>query len=172
MDSESVSKHIEVDEEVFRELQKLAEPLVDTPNTVLRRVLLGRERSDVGDRLPHSGDARKAPSEAPGTEPTGSRRAPSHQLFPKEGFTAPILQALMELNGSARPKDIMDLVFPKIQDQLNPLDLEKPAHGGIRWLSRANFHRYELLANGYIETPKRGMWTITEKGQQFLSQHT
>jgi hypothetical protein len=32
---------IEVDDEVFRHLQSQAQPLLDTPNTVLRRLLLG-----------------------------------------------------------------------------------------------------------------------------------
>ena len=36
-----MKKHtIEVDEEVFEALQELATPLVDTPNSVLRRLLL------------------------------------------------------------------------------------------------------------------------------------
>ncbi len=38
---------IEVDEEVFRHLQDQARPLIDTPNTVLRRLLL---RADSGPK--------------------------------------------------------------------------------------------------------------------------
>lgn len=45
-----MKKHsIEVDEEVFEALQELATPLVDTPNSVLRRLLLeGRAMRDFG----------------------------------------------------------------------------------------------------------------------------
>jgi len=35
---------IKVDDEVFEYLQRKAVPLVDTPNSVLRRVLFGRKR--------------------------------------------------------------------------------------------------------------------------------
>ena len=46
--------HIEVDEDVFEALQEMATPLVDTPNTVLRRLLLegrvSQERLSTHDR--------------------------------------------------------------------------------------------------------------------------
>jgi len=42
-------REIQVDEEVFRELQRLATPFVDTPNTVLRRLLLGEGRTPPDD---------------------------------------------------------------------------------------------------------------------------
>src|SRR5437899_1393973 len=34
-----MSPSVRIDEEVYRELQKRAEPFVDTPNSVLRRIL-------------------------------------------------------------------------------------------------------------------------------------
>jgi Restriction Enzyme Adenine Methylase Associated/SeqA protein N-terminal domain len=40
-----MTRRIEVDEEVFAYLQQHCEPLVDTPNDVLRRLLLDREPS-------------------------------------------------------------------------------------------------------------------------------
>lgn len=41
-----MTRRIEVDEEVFAFLQQHCEPLVDTPNDVLRRLLLDREPSE------------------------------------------------------------------------------------------------------------------------------
>ena len=38
---------IEIDEEVFNYLKSLAEPFVDTPNTVLRRILFPAEKSAI-----------------------------------------------------------------------------------------------------------------------------
>ena len=62
----------------------------------------------------------------------------------------------------------MDRVFVKIGDQLGPVDLERPQHGGIRWLSRAHYHRYELIERGLIENRRRGVWSITDDGREYL----
>lgn len=46
---------IEVDEEVYNELQKLAEPFVDTPNTVIRKMLFPKSKaSDFKNRTINS----------------------------------------------------------------------------------------------------------------------
>lgn len=161
---------IEVDDEVFGELQRLAEPLVDDANSVLRRVLLG---STDAQRKGVDHDGKGAFSVASKLTARGTvhRRAPSNELFPKERFTLPILQALVELGGAASPKVIMDLVFANIGDQLGPIDLERPQHGGIRWQSRAHYHRYELIERGLIENRRRGEWTITDDGREYVKQH-
>ncbi|MET9427904.1 MULTISPECIES: hypothetical protein [unclassified Streptomyces] len=40
-------RKIEIDDEVFAYLQRHSEPLVDTPNDVLRRELLGKQKPDA-----------------------------------------------------------------------------------------------------------------------------
>lgn len=167
---------IEVDDEVFSELQRLAEPLVDDANSVLRRVLLGATdaESEPGARRMGGAQHGKAPgkgSTESAVRGTVHRRAPSDALFPKEGFTLPILESLVELGGAASPKAIMERVFAKVSDQLGPIDLERPAHGGVRWLSRAHYHRYELIDRGLIENPSRGTWSITGEGRGYVRQH-
>lgn len=42
------NRSIEIDDDVFAFLQRHSEPLVDTPNTVLRRLLLSGEESSMG----------------------------------------------------------------------------------------------------------------------------
>ncbi|MFF6867282.1 hypothetical protein [Streptomyces sp. NPDC012450] len=42
------NRSIEIDDDVFAFLQRHSEPLVDTPNTVLRRLLLSDEGSSTG----------------------------------------------------------------------------------------------------------------------------
>ncbi|MFD5426354.1 hypothetical protein [Streptomyces sp. NPDC127084] len=41
-------RKIEIDDEVFAYLQRHSEPLVDTPNDVLRRELLGKQKPNAG----------------------------------------------------------------------------------------------------------------------------
>ena len=172
---------IEVDEEVYQALKARAEPFEDTtPNSVLRKILLGSGNDNISrpklpapPKLPQLSTVPIPPSHRtprfvrppfrdPGT------RVSSAELFPKEHFTKPILEALIELGGSGSPKAILNHVFRAIRDQLRPVDLERPPNGGVRWVSRANFHRYHLLDQGLIEVPERGKWSITEKGRELV----
>ena len=165
---------IEVDDEVFGELQRLAEPLVDDANSVLRRVLLGAPDSEphaTREGVGHRGKASFGVLPELTLRGSVQRRARSSELFPKESFTLPILESLIELGGTASPKDIMDRVLVKIGDQLGPVDLERPRNGGIRWLSRAHYHRYALIERGLIANPRRGEWSITSLGREFLQNH-
>lgn len=80
---------IQVDEEVFRELQRLATPLVDTPNSVLRRILLGDDwtHADVVSTLEvHAGSARPDTfGEALGEEGLSYQEiGPSRRAFAEE----------------------------------------------------------------------------------------
>lgn len=167
---------IEVDDEVFGELQRLAEPLVDDANSVLRRILFGpadaESASDARRKgVAHHGKVSVSVSPKLTARGTAHRRASSDELFAKQGFTLPILEALVELGGSGSPKAIMGRVFAKVGEQLGPVDLERPAHGGIRWLSRAHYHRYELIEKGLIENPRRGTWVITDEGRAHFQRH-
>lgn len=51
------SKVIRIDEQVWAELQKLARPLEDTPNSVLRRVF-GLSEEETGDRMLEEGEGK------------------------------------------------------------------------------------------------------------------
>lgn len=172
---------IEVDEEVYRVIEALAEPFEDTtPNSVLRKILLGTGNDKLSrpilptppkppptPTIPSPPVHRARRFSAPSYRTLGAR-ASSAELFPKEHFTKPILEALIELGGSGSPKAILNHVFRAIRDQLRPVDLERPPNGGVRWVSRANFHRYHLLDEGLIEVPERGKWSITEKGRELV----
>ncbi|WP_329324191.1 hypothetical protein [[Kitasatospora] papulosa] len=112
-------RSIEVDDDVFAFLQRHSEPLVDTPNTVLRRLLLRGEESATGktvirkagdllpmieaglaapgDKLQHHQPRRARTHEATIT-PDGWVELPDGRAFPKP---SPALKAQTgsEING-------------------------------------------------------------------------
>jgi restriction system protein len=78
----------------------------------------------------------------------------------------PLLKALMELGGAARPKDIYPRVtamFP----QLTAEDLSATLkHGEKKWFNRIQWTRQALITSGDLESPKRGVWAITKQGTE------
>jgi len=169
---------ITVDTEVFHLLKSKAEPFVDTPNSVLRR-LLGLDAVDE----------RSAPAAAPALTPVrrvvrqdrrGSAkhekrrtRAPSGTLLPEERYELPLLRALVQADGRGASKEIIEAVGRELKDDLTPLDLETLSSGGVRWQSRIQFVRLRLIERGLMDknTP-RGVWGISARGREFLSEVT
>jgi hypothetical protein len=146
---------IETDHEVFEALKTKAEPFVDTPNSVLRRVL-GLE---------------------PGDEPVASAEVPSKparpaygQILPEREYEIPILRYLNEQHeGRAPSRDVVQAVGEELRDDLTELDMERQKSGEIRWENRARWVRRRLVERGDLkEGSPRGTWEISEKGRERL----
>ena len=159
---------IDIDIEVYEELQRRAKAFVDTPNSVLRRLLFeSDEDAPAVGRIYHRSAHAVVDTEAT-MNPQVQHRASSADLLPASEYTLPILEALMALGGVAGPKAVLEHVGNAIKDRLQPMDLEAPPSGGIRWKSRAHFHRYFLKERGLMENPRRGVWAITDKGRNYV----
>ena len=79
------------------------------------------------------------------------------------GWMNPLLEALRELGGSARPREAVDLVARKcrIPDTI----LDQTITGGVsRFVNQVHWARYYLAEVGYIDRPRRGVWGLTERG--------
>jgi len=88
-------------------------------------------------------------------------------MLPKQkDIEIPLLEALMELGGQAKPKEIYPLVtkkFPEIREE----DLtETLPSGGNKWTNRIQWVRQRLIDKGEIYSPTRGIWAITDKGKK------
>lgn len=169
---------IEVDEVVWDFLKQEAEPLVDTPNTVLRRLLGIRGQSHTGgsadeaakDRLAGS---HAAPPRRTRSSPKGKHRrragsrAPVGSLLPESEYEQPILSVLGKSGGSAPARDVVERVGALIDDQLMPLDRETQPNGIRRWESRVQFTRLRMRKAGLIQAGSpRGVWELSEQGRQ------
>lgn len=190
-----MSPTVRIDDEVYEKLKERAEPFVDTPNTVLRRVLGLDPVDDLTARWSES-EAEQEPAQAlkasaPTKPPVRTRQAtrtrrpkktvakkakrtrvPSGALLPEDRYVLPLLAALVEFGGSAPYKQVVDRVGELLKEDLTDLDHEPLNSGGIRWQSRLQFVRLRLIEQGLmVKESGRGVWAVSEEGRKYVEQH-
>jgi len=103
-----------------------------------------------------------------GAEGKGAERARKGEITAQAAYTRPILEALIEMDGSGRMQDVLKRVFDKMKDQLKPKDLEKLSSGtAIRWKNKVQWERQRLKTQGHLKQDSpRGIWEMTEKGKK------
>ncbi len=183
-----MSNQIDVDDDVLGVLKAKAEPFVDTPNSVLRR-LLGIDPKGPHAATVKAGAAASSSPVTPTAKPrattrksksktkTGGSRSPAKRtraargtLLPEDRYEAPLLRALVDAGGQAPYRGVVDAVGRELKSELLPADFETLDSGAIRWQSRLQFVRLRLIERGNLdkETP-RGIWGITDAGRQALA---
>lgn len=80
------------------------------------------------------------------------------------GWINPLLGALKELGGSARPQEVVDLVAKRCSVPDAVLD-QTIAGGTSRFGNQVHWARYYLAEAGYIDRSRRGVWKLEEKAQ-------
>lgn len=163
---------ISVDSDVFALLQREALAFVDTPNTVLRR-LLGLE--GTRPRTPHlDTQVERQPRRQRGkaakgrqSEPVKRSRAPKGVLLPESDYEIPLLATIADLGGKVPASEALAALEPKIKARLQPMDLELLEGSGlVRWKNRAQFCRLKLVQRGdLVAGSPRGVWEISEQGR-------
>lgn len=79
-------------------------------------------------------------------------------------YVNPVLDILKRLGGSARPAE----VCPAIASDLSLPDSiveERLANGVSRFENQVHWARFYLAKDGYIDSSRRGVWSLTEKGR-------
>ena len=77
-------------------------------------------------------------------------------------FFRPVLASLEKLGGSARPAEVRDLIIE--ENAITDADLtETIANGTLKFDNQVGWARFYLVKAGYINSSKRGVWTLTEK---------
>lgn len=75
----------------------------------------------------------------------------------------PVVEALKELDGSAKAKDVTDLVVKR--QQVSSEDLQALTKTGVpRIYNQIAWARQYLVNSGFVDGSKRGIWALTEKG--------
>lgn len=185
-----MNQTIEIDDEVYDRLKEAAEPFVDTPNSVLRRLLEldgstpnGKSQLDVSGGVTPASPASRAPhpqvAKAPNTRSSskkgGSRkkkavgraRVPAGSILAEEEYEIPLLEALMDAGGSAASRDVVEAVGKKLAGRLTDVDREALNSGGIRWENRIQFVRLKMIERGWMEKDvPRGTWAISDEGRK------
>jgi hypothetical protein len=134
-------KRVDVDEEVVARLESLATGFHETPNSVIRRIL----ELDDGQGI----------------------NAATDQL-PEGDFRIPLLTALVELGGEAKPRAAIEHVGRQMADQFGPADHSLNNSGRTRWKTRVRWCRNTLANEGLIDRSRPGIWRITPEGERYL----
>lgn len=162
---------IEVDEEVYEELKRDAEPFEDTPNSVLRRRLGLTQATpalvdhDGGGAPQPGGNSRRRRKETR----RARGRAPAGALLPESEYELPILRVLDKNGGRAATQEVVTAVGEMVKDRLTDLDHELTGTGQTRWQSRVQFARLRMVERGWIASGSpRGVWEISDVGRAHL----
>lgn len=78
-------------------------------------------------------------------------------------YFGPLLDALRELGGSAKPDEAVDRVAQDLHVSDEVLN-ETLASGGSRFRNQVAWARFYLVREGLIDSSKHGVWSLTEKG--------
>jgi restriction system protein len=83
-------------------------------------------------------------------------------------YFAPVLDALQQLGGSGRPDEVRSVIAQRLnlseEEQSEPL----PSKAQPRFDNQVHWARFYLSKAGFLDSSKRGVWTLTEKGQAAL----
>jgi len=141
---------VRISEELFREVQKHAEPLIDNFESALWKAL-GKNESG---------------------KPIGQRRAKSHavgELTAPKIFWRPILEALIERGGRASRQQVPNDIERMVGGQLKPGDFEVNRDGTIKWTKQVDYQRLAMVHEGLLQNGlPRGIWGITDLGRRRL----
>ena len=82
-------------------------------------------------------------------------------------YFGPILRALADLGGSGRPPEVADRIAASLN--LAEAELaETTANGESRFRNQVAWARFYLAKFGCIDSSKRGVWSLTDKGRSTL----
>jgi len=96
------------------------------------------------------------------------RSARIGEITSQSDYIFPILEALVEMGGSGRTSEILDMIFQKMKHTLKSKDFEKiPSGTDIRWKHTAQWARQRLVNEGHLNKDSaRGTWEITGAGRR------
>lgn len=83
-------------------------------------------------------------------------------------YFAPVLQIVDRLGGSARPAE----VYPRVAELVGLDDDQRAvvtSSGQNRFENRVAWARFYLTKAGYLDSSRRGVWSITDLGRHHLS---
>lgn len=80
-------------------------------------------------------------------------------------YFAPVLEVVRDLGGQAKPRDVMDAIA-RHYDLPEEALKQTNKNGQPTFYNRVAWARFYLVKAGYLYSPKRGVWALTEAGEQ------
>lgn len=91
----------------------------------------------------------------------------------EDAFRVPVLQALVDLGGSAPMADVLEKVRERMKGVLKDVDYQPLASDPElpRWRNTAQWCRAALVKEGLVRgDSRRGIWEISDAGRRFLEE--
>jgi restriction system protein len=77
-----------------------------------------------------------------------------------------VIEALKLLGGSGQPAEVKDLIAETLDLSDAEQNEQLPKSGASRYSNQVDWARFYLVKAGYLDSSKRGVWTLTEKGRK------
>ena len=109
----------------------------------------------------------------PHVEPIGIQNWDTNRPYPPRYYRLPLLNALVELGGSAPADSVLDTVYQLIADKLRRIDeAPGPSEEQLHWEYQTLIMQMRLVEAGLMtsDSPQQGedTWEITENGLEYL----
>lgn len=79
-------------------------------------------------------------------------------------YINPLIKELRKLGGSARANEVCNAIAESLDLSDDILDRQLK-NGESRFKNQVHWARFYLATTGFLDSSKRGVWTLTEKGQ-------
>jgi hypothetical protein len=143
---------VRLDQDVFEGLQKLAQPFVDSPSMVIRRLL--EERGALKPRAVPERTSRRAPD----------------ALTPQSLYEKYLLLVLAkEFDGRGHKRDVTHAIVKRMMKDghIGAADQELVSTGETKAENTITWARNALKQRGHIDrASERGIWELTPQGRR------
>lgn len=158
-----------LDDDVMQGLKDLAEPFVDTPNTVVRKLLEFAKAHGFQKASQAAGQATTS-----AVKPANQKPASRGSLTPQPTYETFLLHVLgTTFGGSAHKHEVTKAVVDLMKSRgfINAPELERVSTGETRADNTVAWARNALKERGLISrNSKKGVWELTPAGLQQAQQ--
>ncbi len=145
---------ITISDESYAALQELAEPLVDTPDTVIARLVRAYRSPAMTEYDQKSRGVRNQISQ-------DGVRARRGEATPRQVYRDALLKVLRDARGELETAKAIESVGNLLKDRLQPVDMAKLPTGEERWINSIRFARKDLVDQGKLDgRAPHGIWRL------------
>ena len=142
---------ITVSTETFSALQSLAQPLIDTPDSVIKRLLKAHQHNELNQTVA---------SKEIGTSRTVNPQSLRGQITPRRLYKKLLMQVLQAAGGELEAQTAIQRVGKLMTEKFKSNDLELLKNGEPRWENAVRFARQELVSEGKLDGSRYGFWKL------------
>jgi hypothetical protein len=149
---------IRISAQALERLKEWAEPLTDTAESALVKVL------DAADHEPSpAANLGALDPDRRATRPSNGKRLSLEEL------RQPLMETIYEMGGSVRAGALRPVMRERLSFRLASDDLEPLSSGEERWWNATRWERRQLVEEGLLRSDsERGTWELSEKGASLV----